>query len=504
MADVHVRPPSSNPRPFMTGAILRGERYDVRNATMLDLISLAYGLDRETVVGGPNWLDRDRFDIIAKAPAGSSLESLKLMIQSLLAGRFRLTTHKDTKTLASFVLSLANGKHKLKEATPGTSSCAPVQPLPASPSQVPVMGLRCRGVTMEMFARMLQGVGADYVTGRVVDQTALQGAWDLDLRWTPRTFAAQAGSGGATLFTALEQQLGLKLDQQTVATAVLVVDSVSQQPTANPSGAALGIPPPPPAEFDVADIKLAPPDAAVSSRILPSGQINFQGVTLKTLMGLAWDITADELIAGKPKWYDTTRYSVVAKTSTAISSTGFDLDDLRLMVRALLVDRFRLSTHVEDRPVTAYTLAADRPKLQAADPANRSRWINGPAPGAKDPRDANPILNRFVTIQNMTMAQFAEDLMAIAGGYIRLPVVDATGLTGAYDFTLSFSGVNRLQSPTSAAGDPASSMPSASDPNGAMSLFDALQRQVGLKLESQRRSMPVLVIDHVDEQPTSN
>src|SRR6476620_2788386 len=68
VADVHVRPPRSNSTPNLTSGLLRADRYDLRNATMLDLITTAYGVDAETVMGGPNWLDRDRFDIIAKAP----------------------------------------------------------------------------------------------------------------------------------------------------------------------------------------------------------------------------------------------------------------------------------------------------------------------------------------------------------------------------------------------------------------------------------------------------
>src|SRR5262245_57439241 len=71
VADIHVRPHSLNPNPFMSGAILRGERYDIRNASMLDLIEYAYEMETERISGGPNWLDRDRFDIIAKAPAGT-------------------------------------------------------------------------------------------------------------------------------------------------------------------------------------------------------------------------------------------------------------------------------------------------------------------------------------------------------------------------------------------------------------------------------------------------
>jgi uncharacterized protein (TIGR03435 family) len=231
---------------------------------------------------------------------------------------------------------------------------------------------------------------------------------------------------------------------------------------------------------------------------------------MKQLFGLAWEINDDELLAGAPKWFDSTKYSLVARTSTAISGSAdnmqVDIDDLRLMLRALIVDRFKLVTHMEERPVTAYTLVADKPKLQRADAANRTNWFNGPAPGVKDPRDSNPMLNRFVTCQNMTMTQFAEDLTRIAGGYIHVPVVDATGLDGAWDFTLSFSGIGVLQGPgrggNAAAG--AGGVAGASDPTGGLSLFDAVQRQLGLKLELRKRPMPVLVIDHIEEKPSGD
>src|SRR4051794_30603450 len=89
LADLHVRPHSSNPNPQMSGGVLRGGRFDLRNATMLDLISMAYRMDSSMVVGGPNWLNRNRFDIIAKAPNGTTGETLSLMVRSLLADRFK-------------------------------------------------------------------------------------------------------------------------------------------------------------------------------------------------------------------------------------------------------------------------------------------------------------------------------------------------------------------------------------------------------------------------------
>jgi uncharacterized protein (TIGR03435 family) len=178
------------------------------------------------------------------------------------------------------------------------------------------------------------------------------------------------------------------------------------------------------------------------------------------------------------------------------------------MVRGLLKDRFKLATHVEDRPVTAYTLVVDKPKLQKADPANRTGWKEGPAPGAKDPRDSNPMLARLVTARNMTMAQFTEDLPRMAGGYFRIPVLDATGLTDAYDFTLNFSPIGLLTGgPAGGRGGdapPAAGAPLASDPTGGLSVFDAINRQLGLKMEKTKRSMPVLIIDHIEEKPTDN
>src|SRR5579864_7938934 len=85
VADVHVRPHSSNPNPIMTGGVLRGGRYDLRNATMLDFITTAYGpIDSDSVIGGPNWLETDRFDLIAKAPDTATQDSVRPMLQAML------------------------------------------------------------------------------------------------------------------------------------------------------------------------------------------------------------------------------------------------------------------------------------------------------------------------------------------------------------------------------------------------------------------------------------
>jgi uncharacterized protein (TIGR03435 family) len=186
------------------------------------------------------------------------------------------------------------------------------------------------------------------------------------------------------------------------------------------------------------------------------------------------------------------------------------IEDLRQMMQALLTDRFKLQAHRDTRPISAYTLIAVKPRLTPADPLSRTRCKEGPGPDGKDPRTANPVLNRLVSCQSMNMAQTGEELQRIAGGYIYSPVLDATGLKGSWDFTLSFSSVNLTKAgPGASGGAPSGAAATSgtsvtSDPSGALSLFDAVSKQLGLKLEKQRRPAPVLVIDHIEEKPTEN
>jgi uncharacterized protein (TIGR03435 family) len=512
-AEVHLRARTSN-APFagMSGGVLRSGRYDLRNVTMIDLIAVAYGInDPDLITGGPNWLERDRFDIAAKAPNSTPPETVKLMLQSMLADRFKLAIHKDTRPVPGFVLTVARGGHKMKEA-PGPGSGCQGNPQPQPPPPIPMLSGTCKGISMEQFAQQLRNIAGPYITSPVLEQTGLKGYWDFDVRFTPRMVLERAGADGISLFDFLEKQLGLKLDQQRVPAPVFVVDSVNQKPTDNPSGVSASIPAPPPMEFDVAEVKLSQPDAQVRTRLMPGGRIEADGVTMKMIMQLAWDINMDELLANAPKWFDETKYSIVAKTSTAVSGSAgnmnVDIDDLKAMLRALITERFKLKSHYEDRPVTAYTLLADKPKLARADPANRTGYKEGPAPDQKDQRNA--ILGRMVTIKNMTMAQFADDLQRMANGYIRVPVEDKTGLDGAYDFTLTFTPIGLLNGPGRGRGDAPAAGPGApgggadaSDPTGGLSLFDAV-KQLGLKLEMRKRPMPVLVIEHIEEKPTDN
>src|ERR1700722_2503336 len=109
IADVHLSPHTS--RPIVQGPFHVTGRYELRFASMLDLVRIAYGVDPEKVFGGPSWLEMTRFDVFAKTPPGANDESRALMLQALLADRFHLVVHKDSKPMAGY--GLTAGKHPL-------------------------------------------------------------------------------------------------------------------------------------------------------------------------------------------------------------------------------------------------------------------------------------------------------------------------------------------------------------------------------------------------------
>jgi uncharacterized protein (TIGR03435 family) len=492
VTDARPSAKATNPYTNISGGVLRGQRYDLRKATMLDLIHIAYTVDADKVVGGPNWLELDRFDVAGKAPESTSPETLQLMLQSLLEDRFGLLVHKDTRPLPGFALAAGKGKPKMKVAADtGDAGCQP-QTLPGAVAFV------CRNMSMDGFAQRLRGMARDYLTLPVTNATGLDGVFDFGLNWNARSQVLPPGVERTTIFSAIDEQLGLALEPRKIPTPVLVVDRVNEKPTPNAPDVAQKLPPRP-LEFEVADVKPSRPDEPRAFRATPGGGLEVHANSLRILISTAWDIDWDhstELIAG-PKWLDTVNIDILAKPSSVARGSappGADFlgDDLRMMLRSLLTDRFRMKTHYEDRPVKAYALSADKPKLVRADPGNRTTCRTaGVVPN--DPRDRNPMLTRLIVCQNITMTQFAAQLQRLVPGDIPDEVLDATEISGAWDFTLSFTPGDLLRAPG----------PDA-DPNGGISLFDAIHRELGLKLEMRKRMLPVLVIDQMQEKPTAN
>ena len=314
-----------------------------------------------------------------------------------------------------------------------------------------------------------------------------------------------------TIFDAFEK-LGLKLEMSKVPTPVVVVESVNEKPTAN--SPEVTEKPPAPLEFEVASIKPDEPNNpnCSSISIQPGGRVRIN-MTLKWLIVEAWGalIPPDRIVDG-PKSMDSPCFTIVARApfeEDALAGSnadgwngpvwnGLDIDSMRMMLRALLVDRFKLAAHQEDRLISGYDLVAAKPKLRKADPSTRPGCKEGPGANGKDPRITNPLVPRLITCRSMTLAQFAAELGKL---FPELPpVVDSTGIAGRYDMTINFSPSSLLAStPVPGAGGEA-----ASEPNGAISFAEALNRQLGLKLESRKVMAPVLVIDHVNEMPTEN
>lgn len=516
IADVHTSPPRRFP--FVEGGTtLRGDRLVFHEATMVELIAAAYGIDPSLVQAGPAWLETDRFEVRAKAPPTTPKDTVKLMLQSLLADRFKLVVHNGTAPLPAYVLTVGKDKPKLKEADDSAKSDCQYQepPKDRAPGSIPFIAFVCHNTTMDTLATNLHDWAGGYLTEPVVDSTGLKGAYDFDIKWTGRGQLQRAGPDGISIFDAVDKQLGLKLELQTAPRAVLIVDSVNQKPTPNRPDLEKILPTPPPAQFEVATIKPSKPDTESRGRVTES-QVDVQGTNLKFLITFAWDLNPNdsEVLVGAPKWLDSDKFDILAKVSSDVQTDPgpngprIEIDDLRQMVRTLLEDRFQMKAHMEDRPVNAYTLIAVNPKLRKADPLSRTRCKEGPGPDGKDPRVTSPVLNRLISCQNMTTAQISDELQRLAAGYIYSPVLDSTGIKGSWDFTLSFSSADQLQSRAAGGGTPSSdgaaAAPTASDPSGAVSLFDAVNRELGLKLEKQKRPAPVLVIDHIEEKPTEN
>lgn len=224
-----------------------GGRFIAVGATLRVLVSGAY--DGMQIVSGPAWIDSSRFDINARASSEVPPDDMRRMLRSLLADRFKLAAHTETRELPTYVLSTARGDKKLgPKLRESDAACAKEARnfIPAGPGGPPACGdfrmgarsLIARAMSMPAFARVMRG----RVGRPVIDRTGLQGAYELDLEWSSDLGLQQAppGSAGASeltpeglsLFTALQEQLGLRLQADRGPVDVLIIDS-AEPPTPN-------------------------------------------------------------------------------------------------------------------------------------------------------------------------------------------------------------------------------------------------------------------------------
>lgn len=185
--------------------------------TLKGLIQDAYKL-QEYQVSGPAWISSDRFDIVAKIPEGGR-DQVKLMLQALLADRFKLTHHSETKEMTVYFLTAGKDPSKLKKAD--------------KPENMSWQSNRTRfsfkaQVSMQGFA----GVLSTTLKQPVVDQTGMEGAFDISLEAAPPDLEQQDANTLPTIFTAIEEQLGLKLRTGKGPVEMFIVDS-AERPTEN-------------------------------------------------------------------------------------------------------------------------------------------------------------------------------------------------------------------------------------------------------------------------------
>ncbi len=472
-ADVRISAPGARE----VGGFMPDGRLECRGKTMLKLIAMAYSVNTDWVLGGPDWLAADRFDVTAKAPSSqASPAALREMLQALLAERFQLAVHAERKDMPVYLLAVSAGGPKLQRAAGANA--------PDCPSVDGDPGLNhraCRAYTMADLCTLLPQVARNYADRPVVDTTGLEGAYDFQLDWMGKAAyldAAAVGRPAVSLSDAVER-LGLTLEPGMRPAGVIVIDHVNRAPVeTNP---VLSV------EFDVAEVRRSKSQARRASlRALPGGQLEIMGYTLRALIKMAFDVK-DDRVTGGPKWLDTLRFDVIAKSPDVMSPHA-----MTGMLKTLIVRRFKLETHSVDQPVPVFALTPGKgsPKLKETSGSPRSECKLSLAQKG-----------RAYVCRNTTMAQLVERLPDVTQAYLIHPLVDLTGLQGAYDFTLTWTAKNRLPA---VARQPADGAVEASLPSGDLTVFEAIDKQLGLKIEERKQPMPVIVIDHVERTPVEN
>ena len=236
-------------------------QFNVINMPLREMIRFAYQVQLQQIEGGPDWINSDRFDIIAKAEGRPTMSQVNAMMRSLLAERFALKIHKETREMPIYELVVARADKRLgAQLQPATTECRPVRvpngapkppPPPAGgpgPEAIPTSDdgtdMRCgalfgpgfitlRQFTMDRFAHDLTMVARRVV----VNRTGLEGRWDIDVEFSPEfrpapppgaPEIAPTTTDGPSMFTAIQEQLGLKLESARGPVEMLVIDAAER------------------------------------------------------------------------------------------------------------------------------------------------------------------------------------------------------------------------------------------------------------------------------------
>ncbi len=248
-------------------------------------------------------------------------------------------------------------------------------------------------------------------------------------------------------------------------------------------------------EYEVASIKLNISGGASVGMHTTPDSFSVMNVQVEALMQMAFGVQSYEMIAA-PEWFKSERYDIEAKMDPAVADAlrKLNLDDRRIarqhMLQALVLDRLKMTIHRETRQLPIYSLVIGKggSKLQETKPS---------APGVPVPRGGPSVrTSRYgsgpITLTVLHCAN--TDIAGVFVPHVGRTIIDKTGLTSVYDFTLQFMPDDAAVAPGSASSAQDATVPS---------IFTAIQEQLGLKLEAGKGPVEVIVIDHV-ERPSGN
>jgi uncharacterized protein (TIGR03435 family) len=493
------------------------QRFDMRDASILDLISFAFTRDDDAILGGPAWIDFDHFDIVASVPS-LKLPSLKPdpanaagpppdpydqvrpIIKRTLEERFHLKYHTEQRPLPGYIMTVAKDGVKMAEAKDPTAdpNCHGEQDK-ATPGQY---SATC---TSETITQFLASFGGMY-PHPVIDRTGLTKSYDFTLRFN----FADLNTRDAYIraYTdAFSKQLGLVVAPGDVPQPAIVVDSVDR-PTPNPPDIAKLIPAMPDLEFEVATIKPAADTEPRTTMRFAGSQVTYGSYSVQEILVQAFQLPTGAMLGNAPPWLDHTRYTILVKLPPDMDARAVwqNQDQVDNMLQKLLVDRFQIKYHWGEQTQDGYVLLAGTPKMKKADPSSHSVCAFGPPPGEKDVRN-NPdtSFDHEFYCQNVTMDQFVDVAQPLTGSDIKNRVANKTGLAGSYDFTVDYTSGRKLR--TDAAAADAAAKQAGDDtaaPTGGLSVVDAFRKELGLRLEKQPGAYPALILDHIEQTPTAN
>ncbi len=220
-------------------------RINYRNASFKQLVTRAYGV-KDYQVSGPGWIESERYDVTATMPSDTPKETVQLMLQNLLSERFHLTVHRENKEMPAYALVVAKGGPKLKPAADALPPGGQAGLKRGGMMMMRPGKIEASGMDLGAFSNLL----ANLIGRPVLDMTGLKGAYDCTLEFAPDSSIGMPGmkmavrgeggdgapppeSSGPSLFTAVQEQLGLKLEPRKTPLDMIVVDSGDKIPTEN-------------------------------------------------------------------------------------------------------------------------------------------------------------------------------------------------------------------------------------------------------------------------------